>query len=315
DFAFAVHTDVGMTCVGARVNGRIVPLRTRLQNGDQVDIITSKSQQPSPGWEKFVVTGKARSEIRKFVRNREREEYVRLGKAILTKTFHHEGLELHEKALEKSLEHFKKKTVEELYVAVGEGTVQKNDVLALLHPEKTKTQSKRLSILNMLRRKSSSKRPDMEKISVPINGLIPGMAIHFAGCCHPLPGEKIVGIVNTGKGVTIHSFDCPELDRFVSQPERWIDVAWEKPEGEETYVGRLKAILAHQAGSLGVLSNTIAKEKGNINNLRIVNRSNDFFEILVDVEVRDISHLAAVMASLRGKKQIYSVERYLVGKN
>lgn len=312
DFAFGVHSEVGRSCVGAKVNGRIVPLRIQLNNGDQVEIIRSKSAQPSPAWEKFVVSGKARSEIRRFIRNQQRGEYITLGKAILTKLFKEQGFELHDSTLEPVLKMFSRTDPEDLYASVGEGTLSKNEVFKALHPEKDmSTKRKRLSLLAKLRRHKDTEEGEKTKLSIPIKGLIPGMVIHFAGCCHPLPGESIVGIVNTGKGVTIHTADCHELENYVDEPERWIDVAWEENSDESMYVGRLKLSLAHEAGSLATLANTLAKDGGNINNLRIIHRSNDYFEIIVDVEVKDVKHLATIMASLRSKSTIYSVERYV----
>ena len=146
--------------------------------------------------------------------------------------------------------------------------------------------------------------------SVPIVGLISGMAVHFAGCCHPLPGDRIVGIITTGKGVTIHTIDCHELEGLSDQPERWLDVSWEM-EGEDAdiHVGRLNLVLSNEAGSLGAISNIIAKNDGNISNLNITNRNADFFEILLDIEVSDLKHLTNIIAALRASKVINEVER------
>ena len=314
DFAYAVHTNVGNTCVGAKVNGRIVPLKTKLQNGDQVEIIRSKTQQPSAAWESFVVTGRAKSAIRRFIRAQEREEYIRLGKAILQKGFEAEGLALEEKLLEANIEKLNRKTAEDVYAHVGEGVISKADVLRALYPDHHEHKESLLSKFNILDRIRGKKHEEEQKsaVKIPIKGLIPGMAVHFAGCCHPLPGDPIIGVINSGKGVTIHVEDCDELMALANTPERFISVAWDENEAEadKKYIGRLKAVLSHEAGSLGTLANTIAKDHGNINNFKITNRSPDFFEVLVDVEVTDIRHLSTLMASLRSKSCIYSVERY-----
>ena len=135
------------------------------------------------------------------------------------------------------------------------------------------------------------------------------MAIHFAGCCHPLPGDKIVGIVNTGKGITIHNANCETLHDFSDAPERWIDVAWEKGDGS-AHVGRIRAHVSHEPAALATVTNVIAKEMGNISNFKIINRSIDFFEILIDIEVRDLHHLNNIIANLRSKEVVQSVERY-----
>jgi GTP pyrophosphokinase len=136
------------------------------------------------------------------------------------------------------------------------------------------------------------------------------MAMHFAGCCHPLPGDRIVGIVTTGKGVTIHTIDCETLESFADTPERWLDVAWDQdPNGVEQHVGRLAVVITNQPGSLGSLTTVIGKNAGNISNLKITNRSIDFFEVLVDVEVKDVRHLTNIIAALRATPAISSVDR------
>ena len=151
----------------------------------------------------------------------------------------------------------------------------------------------------------------LEGEQIPIRGLIPGMAVHFARCCHPLPGDRIVGIITTGKGVTIHTIDCATLESFSEAPERWIDVGWDSVgEGAASvYTGRLKITVANQPGSLSSLSTVIARHEGNISNLRIVNRSMDFFDMVIDVEVSDVKHLADITAALRATPAINAVER------
>lgn len=309
DFAYAVHSGVGHNCVGAKINGRIVPLRTELHNGDQVEIITSKTQVPSPSWEKFVVTGKARSEIRRFVRQQQRAEYVNLGKAIISKAFREEGREFKEKALDTVLEHFHKTDIDELYAAVGEGNINKNDIITTLFPDRKVTKNKK-NLFSFFRKNAKHPITSKGNHALPITGLMPGMALHFAGCCHPLPGEKIVGIVNTGKGVTIHTTDCEVLSNYTDTPERWIDVGWDQESLDSIHIGRLKLIVSHESGTLASLSNSIAKDLGNINNLKIITRSSDFFEILVDVEVRGTRHLTNIISSLRALECVHSVERY-----
>ncbi len=320
DFAYAVHSDVGNSCVGAKVNGRIVPLRHKLKNGDQVEIIRSKTSTPSASWEKFVVTGKAKSEIKRFIRNQQRGQYLALGKTVLEKAFEQEGIEFSEKIIEPVLNIFKKKTNDDLYVAVGEGLISKNDILRAVAPQKPEPPTagllKKVAMLSMLKSADKKEETSINKPSgaagkTPIKGLIPGMAVHFAGCCHPIPGDKIVGIINTGRGVTIHTAECDTLEDYANTPERWIAVSWEKRNEEEgTYVGRIKAVLSHESGSLGTVANTIAKDMGNIINLKIINRAADFFELIIDLEVRDTEHLSHIMASLRAKPSVYSVERY-----
>jgi GTP pyrophosphokinase len=312
DFAYAVHSDVGHTCVGAKVNGRIVPLRVHLRNGDQVEIIRSKTQVPSASWEKFVVTGKARSEVKRFIRTQQRQEYLNLGRAMLSKSFKNEGHEFSDKLLDAVLDHFKKKNVEDLLVAVGEGIINRSEVIRSLFPEKKSTAStmkSRFSFLGFKKKLSTTSNKSKEN-AIPIKGLIQGMAIHFAGCCHPLPGDSIVGIVHTGKGITIHTADCEILENFSATPERWVDVSWEKDTHDEIHIGRIKALVSHEPGTLAVITGVIAKDKSNITNLKVVNRTNDFFEIIIDIEVKGAKHLSNIISSLRSKDCIHSVERF-----
>ena len=305
DFAYAVHSQVGDTCVGAKINGRLMPLRTTLNNGDQVEIVTSRAQTPSPTWERFVATGKARASIRRFVRTQERQQYVALGKAILQKAFRQDGYDYADKAIQGILKKLKHDAVEDVQAAVGEGILTGRDVLAAAFPASRPAAGKVVAIAG--RRVRAKKSNDS---AVPITGLIPGMAVHFAGCCHPLPGERIVGIVATGKGVTIHTIDCETLVSFADSPERWLDVSWNPPADEApNHIGRLHVVVANEAGSLGSLSTVIGRSEGNISNLKITSRSLDFFEMVIDVQVRDVRHLTDIVAALRATPVINSVER------
>ncbi len=303
DFAYAVHSQIGDTCVGAKINGRLVPLRTVLGNGDQVEIITSKAQHPSPTWERFVVTGKARARIRRFIRTQQRAQYLDLGRAIVQKAFRQDGHEFSERPLEPVLKAFNCGTVEDLYVAVGQGLATGRAIINAAFPQQSEARSKVVSLARA-RRKAG-----WNDTAVAIRGLIPGMAVHFAGCCHPLPGDRIVGIVTTGKGVTIHTIDCETLENFTETPERWLDVAWSSNDAEMIHVGRLNVTIANEPGNLGSLTTVIGKQGGNINNLKITNRSSDFFDIMLDIQVADVKHLTTIVAALRANPVINSVER------
>ena len=306
DFAYAVHSEVGDTCVGAKINGRIMPLRTGLQNGDQVEIITSKAQTPSPTWERFVASGKARARIRRFIRTKEREQYVELGRAIVEKVFAEENYDLTEKGLKGALKVFDVNTVNDLMAEVGAGRRTGREILEAVFPGSKKTGEEKKAPVA----KTRDKRHPSRKGAIPIKGLIPGMAVHYAGCCHPLPGDRIVGIVVTGKGVTIHTIDCETLATFADQPERWLDVSWERdPNQAEVHVGRINVTVLNEPGSLGNLSTVIAKNSGNISNLKVTDRATDFFDISLDIEVMDVKHLTNIIAALRATPNINSVER------
>jgi len=309
DFAYAVHSEVGDRCVGSKINGRMMPLRSHLRNGDQVEIVTSKAQTPSPTWERFVVTGKARARVRRFIRLQEREEYEKLGRSILQRVFKDEGYDVTDKGLAGVLKKFTQPAVEDLCAQVGSGHITGRSVLEAVFPAvKSKNDVKNQNIVPI-----SKARPKSEnkagKDGIPITGLIPGMAMHLAACCHPLPGDRIVGIVVTGKGITIHTIDCDVLDTFHDQPERWLDVAWENEITTEIHVGRVHLSVSNTQGALGDFSTIIAKSNGNISNLKIVNRARDFFDMLIDVEVKDVKHLTDVIAALRASPAVISVDR------
>ncbi|MGD9638471.1 MAG: bifunctional (p)ppGpp synthetase/guanosine-3',5'-bis(diphosphate) 3'-pyrophosphohydrolase [Alphaproteobacteria bacterium] len=310
DFAYAVHSAVGNKCVGCKINGRMRPLRTILTNGDQVEILTSKAQTPSPNWECFVVTGKARAAIRKFVRAQKRDQFTDVGKQILQKTFKAEGYDFSEKGIAEVLKNFKAEEIEDLYAMVGEGILNPKDVFVTVYPlHKTSTLNKVVETIRKVGQKKVVKKPKTET-NMPIKGLIPGMAINFAKCCHPLPGDRIVGIVTTGKGVTIHSIDCPTLEKFSEEPERWLDVSWNSENVEnQIHIGRLKILIVNEAGSLASLTNMIAKNMGNIANLKITNRTSNIYEMIVDIEVKDAKHLTSIIAALRALPVISSVKR------
>lgn len=306
DFAYGIHSAIGDKCVGSKVNGRIAPLNTKLQNGDQVEVITSKTQTPSPTWERFVVTGKARSHIRRFVRLQQRDEYITLGRAMLQKLFVQEGYDFSEKALEGVVKDLKVDDKEDILANVGSGHFAARDVFKVVFPaHRSRQNEKELTEKDF----AKAKTPESNK-PMPIKGLIPGMAVHFARCCHPLPGDRIVGIVTTGKGVTVHTIDCETLETFADTPERWIDISWgDGEDNPESHVGRLSITINNVPGALSALSTCIAKNSGNIMNLKITHRTLDFWDLIVDVYVNDTMHLKNLIAALRATPEISTVDR------
>jgi GTP pyrophosphokinase len=307
DFAYAVHSEVGDHCVGAKVNGRIVPLNGKLLNGDQVEIIRSKSQKPSPAWERFAVTGKARARIRRYIRNQQRDEYVTLGKAMLQKAFRQEGRDLGERSLNGVLKGFRAETTDDLLAEIGAGNRTTQEVLAAVYPGQApgSTGGAETKVLPF----PSRPRPKGKEGPLPIRGLVPGLAVHYARCCHPLPGDQIVGIVTTGKGVTVHTVDCETLESFSEAPERWLDIAWDEAADGGDHIGRLFATISNETGSLGTLTTVIGRNGGNITNLRVISRSMDFWDLLIDIKVADVKHLTNMIAALRATPAINQVDR------
>lgn len=305
DFAYAVHSNVGNTCVGAKVNGEIKPLRTVLQNGDQVEVLTSKAQHPSTEWERFVVTGKAKAAIRRYVRATKREQFISLGKEILERLFKGENLELSEKGLVGVLQNFEAEAIDDIYAKVGEGLITGWDVLKAVYP--AYKQSKLDKMVKSIKVPGFKKKKKDEPLK--IKGLISDMAVHFAGCCHPLPGDRIVGIVTTGKGVTVHAIDCKALEKYSNEPERWLDIDWGDEAANEFHTARIKVMLSNEPGALGDLSNLIARQEANISNLNIVYRTLSYFEILIDLEVKNLEHLNTIIAALKASKVVSYVSR------
>jgi GTP pyrophosphokinase len=304
DFAYAVHTDIGDTCVGAKVNGVPVSLFAELQNGDSVEILRSDAQSPDPQWAGIVVTGKARSAIRRFVRDAERSEFIRLGRNLAIQTFGREGQEFTEKGLEHAAKRLNLDDPEEILVQVGNGTLTGYDVLTAVFPGqsiKARRARKSFRLLNRNRQPSPT---------VPIHGLKPGLAVHLSKCCHPIPGDRIVGIREPGKGVNVHTIDCAKLADHADTQDDWIDLSWDKDASERMRtIGRIRAFLQHETGSLGVLCTRIGDFDGNITNIKIHERRSDVHEVVVDIEVEDLQHLTHIVAALRANPRVRSVRR------
>ncbi|MFT8816607.1 MAG: bifunctional (p)ppGpp synthetase/guanosine-3',5'-bis(diphosphate) 3'-pyrophosphohydrolase [Komagataeibacter saccharivorans] len=318
DFAYAVHSQVGDACVGARINGRLMPLRHELQNGDQVEIMTARGGTPSPSWERFVVTGKARARIRRHVALQQREAHLESGRVALAKAFRQEGVDGSEKVLDSLLKDLRLQTVADLYVAVGNGNQSAREVVQLAYPELRRAPRAPRMVPGLSMRSSAGasggaagrRRPPA---GMALAGVGAGMAVHFAGCCHPLPGDRSVGIVSTGKGITVHTLGCQTLETFAATPERFMDLDWDydliarNATGHHT--GRLSVVTANEPAMLATLTNIATKHEGIMANLRIVNRQLEFMEILADIEVRDLRHLTAIMVGLRSAKGVVQVER------
>ena len=306
DFAYAIHSNVGDTCVGAKINGEIKPLRTILQNGDQIEVLTAKNQHPSLEWDRFVVTGKAKAAIRRYVRANKREQFIALGKEILEKLFKAEDQTFSEKELVNYTANFEAESVDDIYAKVGEGLITGWDVLRTIHP--AYKQSKLEKMVNSIKL-PIFKKDKNNKDSLKIRGLIEGMAVHFAGCCHPLPGDRIVGIVTTGKGVTVHTVECASLKNYENEPERWLDIDWGADAENEKHTARLKLMISNEPGALADVANIVAKADSNIINLNITYRTMSYYEILLDIDVKNVDQVNAIVLALKASKSISYVAR------
>src|ERR1700761_2286963 len=297
DFAYAVHTDLGNSAVGAKVNGNHVPLHTPLKNGDQVEIITMRDSSPSPMWEQFVVTGRARAEIRRFLRHAQRDEHVRFGKKILEKTFADESRELTDKAMGEVAKILRLAKAEDVYADVGRGALRGPEVLQAVFPE-------------LKRAGKVSKKPlpgGLKPIS--IRGLTEGISYNLGQCCHPLPGDRIVGINTPGEGLVIHTIDCAELDKAHDMND-WLGVGWGTGASDMgPSVARILVRVKNTPGSLATAMSAIAANGGNIFNMKVTDRNPLYFEFVVDIEVRDVAHLQNILGALRVSSAVESVDR------
>ena len=297
DFSYAVHSEVGNAAVGAKINNKKRLITTEIKNGDQVEILTSKNSFPDPKWIDNCLTGKAKSAIRRFIRIRETKEFLQLGTALLQKEYRQQNKRMHATSLGKIINEYDLSDLDELLIEIGKGNINSRDVLNFLYP-KIDNQKQAL--------------PKLQKInsqeSIKIKGVVDGMAIHYAHCCHPLPGERIVGIVTTGKGITIHALDCFALEKFNDTPEMWLEVSWDA-ENVKFHKGSLVAVLANEPGSLADVTKIISLNNGNISNIQVISRGLDFYKFNIDLEVQNINHLNQIIAAMRLSQFVESVDR------
>ncbi|MXV44085.1 RelA/SpoT family protein [Saccharibacter sp. 17.LH.SD] len=320
DFAYAVHSQVGDRCVGAKVNGRLVPLRHVLENGDQVEIMTARGGMPSSSWERFVVTGKARARVRRFVALQQRQNHLDNGRGAIARAFRQKSVDGSEKVLERVLRPLKQNTVTDLYVAVGAGQVDPRDVVGAAYPELAR-QGRAPRIVPGLSPRLGERldqrplRRDHGYEGSILNGVGRGIEVHFAGCCRPVPGDQVVGIISQGRGVNVHRHDCHNLGMFADTPERFLEISWNEELLERggkdapRYIARLSVVAGNDPTVLAALTNLATRHEASVVNLRITNRQLDFMEILVDLEVRHLHHLTTILAAFRVADGVIQVER------
>ena len=230
------------------------------------------------------------------MRYQKKDEYIKFGKEILKNSFEAEKLNLNEAILESILKKYNIKNVENLYEMVGSGTFTASSIIKSIYPE--------FKIKNNINKSNKNMKP------VKLKGLTPGMAYHLSACCSPIPGDQIVGIITAGIGVSVHTIDCETLESYSDIPERWLDISWEYDlKNSKLQVGRLKIIIVNKPGSLGVISTLIAKNNANISNIHFDSRDRDFYELSIDIEVRDSNHLNNIIAALRLETVTTSIER------
>jgi len=331
DFAYAVHTDVGDSCVGAKVNGRIMPLMTELKNGDEVEIIRSKAQVPPAAWESMVVTGKARAAIRRATKIAIRKQFSGLGVRILERSFERAGRTFTKDSLKPVLHRLARKDVEDVLASVGRGELASSDVMRAVFPDfkderatpqhQLKAQREEgwfnlrnaagmLFQLPTRARKGKDKaEPGAREGGVPIRGVGGDLPVRFAeeGA---VPGDRIVGILQPGSGITIFPIQSPSLQAFDDQPERWIDVRWDIDEtNRERFPARISVTAINAPGSLAEIAQVVAVNDANIHTLSMIRTAPDFTEMLIDIEVWDLKHLNRLLAQLKENSSVSDARR------
>lgn len=327
DFAYAVHTNIGDTCVGAKINGRIMPLVTRLNNGDEVEIIRSGIQVPPPAWEEIVVTGKARAAIRRATRAAVRKQYAGLGYRIIERTFDRAGRPFSRDALKPVLHRLGQKEVEDAIAAVGRGELSSLDVLRAVYPDH---QDERVTVKpsqeeGWFPMRSASgmvfKLPGKSKAqldaaiatagpeALPIRGLSGNAMVHFSAG-GAVPGDRIVGIMEKDKGITIYPIQSPALQKFDDEPERWIDVRWDLDEANNTrFMARIVLNELNEPGSLAEVTQVLATGDVNIRSLTMNRVAADFTEVQMDLEVWDLRQLNQIIGQLKELACVSTVSR------
>ncbi|MCB1884153.1 MAG: bifunctional (p)ppGpp synthetase/guanosine-3',5'-bis(diphosphate) 3'-pyrophosphohydrolase [Geminicoccaceae bacterium] len=311
DFAYAVHSEVGDHCVGARVDGRMVNLRTPLQNGDQVEIITSRSATPTPAWERFVVTGKARARIRRYLRLKQRESHIAKGRDAVRHLARERGVKLTDKALAGAAPPLGYKTLDDLLAAVGDGRTPARAVLHEVAPAPAPAPGEEAPEALTLSLRRTAPPPDERETESPIDGLPVGVAFQLAGCCRPVPGEPILGVVRTGRPVGIHRTECPSMLRLADGDHRLIQIGWNARVRPPVATSRLAVTVANRPGSLGSITTLIGKQQANIADVRVGRRTAEAFEMILEVEVGGVDQLQAILAALRASTLVENVERVL----
>jgi len=304
DFAYAVHSDIGDSCVGVKINGELRPLRTILQNGDVVEVVRGGKTAAPADWKSLTVTGRARSAIRRHIRQSEREEFLRLGRASLDEIFERAGKHIAEVSLRPALDRFAAASEADFLIAVGRGQISPAQVLEVVFPGLKDTEK---AAASARRRIEDGKGA---RFYVRGGGLTPGVSLHFAPCCNPMPGDRIVGIAEAGRGLTIHAIDCAKLGAYEDQEDLWRDLQW-TPEAERNTLSdaRLHATVRDAPGVMGQTCTIIGEAGGNIIGVNMRHRHSDFFDVDFDIEVKDARHLTHIAAALRACPSVETIER------
>jgi GTP pyrophosphokinase len=292
DFAYAIHTRIGSACVGAKVDGLRVPLWTRLKNGQQVEVITAEGQTPQATWIDIAVTGRAKTAIRRSLREEDRERFIKLGAELARVAFENVGKKATEKALRTAARALAIEDTDELLARLGSAEITAREMVRAIYPD------------------LAQRRGDEVEERRAVVGLGPGQSFRRAPCCQPVPGERIVGITFRGQGVVVHAIDCPALADFEEQPERWVDLRWQEGVHKPVNTVRLDLTITNDAGVLGRICTLIGEQSANISDLQFTDRKPDYYRLHVDVDLRDAEHLHRVMTALEAESNVSAIARH-----
>ena len=310
DFAYAVHSDIGNSCVAVRINQDLAPLRTELHNGDHVEIITGSLAKPNPAWLNYVVTGRARAHIRHFLKSQHSTESAHLGERMLNqalRAMHIEPNQVTEAHWQKLIRDYGLKKKSEILTDIGLGKRQNvmvaHQLLAMGEILDLPPEGGLGKLLGKIFRK-----PSKPLDTITIRGS-EGMAVQFAPCCRPIPGDPILGFINKDKGLVVHTHDCPAIRKFRLDPEKWLDVEWE-PESEHLYKANLNLTVANQPGMLAKIASGIADAGSNIDNVSVEEPDgSSYANLYFTVQVKNRIHLAELMRGLRKIPDVVRINR------
>jgi GTP diphosphokinase / guanosine-3',5'-bis(diphosphate) 3'-diphosphatase len=313
DFAYAVHTDVGNSAVGCKINGKFAPLSSELQNGDEVEVLTSEAQSAPPSaWESLAVTGKARAAIRRATRTAVRDQYAGLGRRIVERLFERAKIDYADDKLKGALPRLARSSIDDVMAAVGRGEIKASNVARAMYPDYREERVGRYAKKGLAARIKEKVVPEPPRSpsAIPIRGINSDLPVKFAPNGGAVPGDRIVGIVTPGEGITIYPIQAPALKDFEEEPERWLDVRWDiEDTAPQRFPARIKVENVNEPGALAQIATVIAEHDGNIDNISMQRRSPDFTETTIDLEVYDLKHLSAIIAQLRAKAVVARVER------
>jgi GTP pyrophosphokinase/guanosine-3',5'-bis(diphosphate) 3'-pyrophosphohydrolase len=292
DYAYAIHTRIGNSCVSAKIDGIRVPLWTRLKNGQSVEIITAEGQRPQASWIDIVTTGRAKAAIRRSLREEDKGRFVKLGQELARAAFDHVGKKATDKALRTAAKMLGLSDENDLLARLGSAEMPARRVVETLYPE----------LAQAVAEEVDSKRP--------VVGLTADQTFRRAQCCQPVPGERIVGITYKGLGVVVHAIDCPALEEFEEQPQRWVDLRWHSGRHAPVYMVTLDLTISNDAGVLGRICTLVGEQKANISDLRFTDRKPDFYRLIMDVDLRDVEHLHMVMTALEAETDVAQISRH-----